>query len=179
MLRFFLTLGLLLVGSSLNAETVYLKPADALRIHFKDSTSVVSERKSLSPAQRDALERELGAKMDREEWTFHVAKTGSKVDGYAVVDHEIGRMEPITFMTFLKANGEVQSVEILVYRETHGSEVRERRFLEQFENTRPAQPLIVGQGVRNISGATLSVRAVTLGVRRALAVWNALYGGSS
>lgn len=166
-------------GRSLFAQTFHIKPAEALKIHFKDSGSVVSEKQSLTPLQRRDVERVLGTRVDREEWNFLIAKTGQKVDGYAIIDQEIGRMEPITFMTFLNPKGVVQSVEILAYRETQGSEVSEKRFLAQFENKGSDQPLKVGQDIRNISGATLSVRAVTLGVRRALAVWNVFYGGSS
>lgn len=179
MLRLYIILGLLAVVAPVEAGTVYLKPAEALKIHFRDSGSVISEKQRLTPLQKREVERALGAQIGREEWNFFIAKTGQKVDGYAMIDHEIGRMEPITFMTFLKADGAVQSVEILVYRENQGSEVRERRFLAQFENKGRDEPLRLGQDIRNISGATLSARAVTLGVRRALAVWNVLYGGSS
>jgi Na+-translocating ferredoxin:NAD+ oxidoreductase RnfG subunit len=177
MLRLGLILGLLAVGTPLAAATVFLKPAEALKLHFKDSESVVPERKSLTPLQRREVERRIGSGVERVEWTFYVAKTGSRTDGYAVMDHEIGRMEPITFMTFLDPGGAVRSIEILVYRETQGSEVRERKFLAQFDGKRLDQTLKVGQDIRNISGATLSARAVTLGVRRALAVWDVLYRG--
>jgi hypothetical protein len=178
MLRLGFIFGLLAAGIPwVEAATVYLKPAEALKIHFRDSESIVSERKSLTPSQRLEVERRLGSKIERGEWTFYVAKTGPKVDGYAVLDHEIGRMEPITFMTFLDTDGTVRSVEVLVYRETQGGEVRERRFLAQFEKKGPGEPLKVGRDIRNISGATLSARAIALGVRRTLAVWNVLYGG--
>lgn len=135
------------------------------------------EKKNLTEAQKKEAEKRLDAKIGKSDWNFYLGKTDGLVDGYAVIDHEIGRMEPITFMTVILPDGKVKSVEILVYRESQGSEVRERRFLDQFPRKGLDQPIRVGQDIRNISGATLSARAVSHGVRRALAVWTSLYGG--
>lgn len=159
------------------AESVYLKPEEALKLAFKGSNEVVLEKKSLTETQKQAAEKSGGSPVGKNDWNFYIGKTGGHIDGYAIIDHEIGKMDPITFMTTISPEGTVRSVEILVYRESQGSEVHEPRFLKQYENKSLASPLKPGQDIQNISGATLSVRAVTVGVRRDLAVWNAVYGG--
>ena len=167
---------MVLISSTAIAETVYLKPEEALKLAFKGSEEVVLEKKSLTPAQKAVAEKLTGSSLEKSDWNFYVGRTSGHIDGYAVIDHEIGKMDPITFMTVISPQGSIRSVEILVYRESQGGEVHEPRFLKQYENKTLASPLRLGQDIQNISGATLSVRAVSVGVRRDLAVWNAIYG---
>ena len=72
-------------------------------------------------------------------------------------------------VTIVSPSGGIRSVEILVYRESQGSEVQDPKFLKQFEGKVLADPIRPGKDIQNISGATLSVRSVSLGSRRALA----------
>jgi Na+-transporting NADH:ubiquinone oxidoreductase subunit NqrC len=67
-------------------------------------------------------------------------------------------------------DGVVRGVEILDYRESHGGEVRDPRWLAQFTGKRGDAPLRLEQDIQNISGATLSCRHVTDGVRRLVAL---------
>ena len=121
-----------LLSLSAGAQTIYLKPAEALKIIFKDSREVVSEKKSLSPEQKSAVEKRLGTKLAKEDWNFYIARSDGKIDGYALIDNEIGKTEPITFITAITPQGEVKAVEILVYREPVGSEVHDKRFVKQY-----------------------------------------------
>jgi hypothetical protein len=54
--------------------------------------------------------------------------------------------------------------------------VKDSRFLGKFSGKTLQQPIRPNVDIPNISGATLSVRAVSLGARRALAIWNIFYG---
>ena len=63
----------------------------------------------------------------------------------------------------------LRDVDILVYREPYGGEVAYDAWRKQFRGKRAADPLQVGRDIRSISGATISVHAVTAGVRRMLA----------
>jgi electron transport complex protein RnfG len=45
-----------------------------------------------------------------------------------VIDDELGLHQPITFATRLSSHGKVERVEIVVYREPRGAEVRDARF---------------------------------------------------
>ena len=64
-------------------------------------------------------------------------------------------------------------MEILTYRESHGHEVRLPSWRGQFVGKGPSAPLRVGEDISNISGATLSCRHVTDGVRRIVNVVDA------
>ena len=61
-------------------------------------------------------------------------------------------------------------------REPYGGEVAYEPWRRQFRGARATDSLRVGKEIRSISGATISVHAVTLGVRRLLAdltAWHA------
>lgn len=173
----FLGLGVLgLFLSTAQAQTVYLKPAEVLKQIFRDSGEVVSDKKTLTSDQKACAEKLLGSKIQKMEWNFQVARTGRRVDGYAVIDNEIGKTEPITFLTAITPEGRVKEVEILVYREPYGSEIHDKKYLKQYHGKRIEDPVRVGSDIANMSGATMSSRSVALGVKRALAVWSCVYG---
>ena len=65
----------------------------------------------------------------------------------------------------------LRGIEILDYRESHGGEIRDAKWRAQFLGKTAADPLQLDRDIRNISGATLSCRHVTDGVKRLLALY--------
>ena len=99
------------------------------------------------------------------------ALAGDRLIGYFFVDHVIGKHLYIDYSVALGADGRVRRVEILTYRESYGFEVANAGWLAQFAGKTSGSALAVGQDIRNISGATLSSRHVTEGVKRILAYY--------
>jgi len=95
--------------------------------------------------------------------------TGDSLLGFAQVGNVIGKDQPITFLVAIDPANRLKDVDILVYREPYGGEVAYEAWRKQFRGKRAADPLQVGRDIRSISGATISVHAVTAGVRRVLA----------
>ncbi len=92
--------------------------------------------------------------------------------GAMVIGNEIGRSYPITFMVVINPDGTVKDVEIMVYREPHGWEVRFESFLSQFFGRDAGDPF---DNIHNITGATLSVRSMTRGVKKAVAEFQVIF----
>jgi hypothetical protein len=90
--------------------------------------------------------------------------------GHVMVDEVIGKHELITYALGVGADGAVRNVEIMDYRESRGGEVRDPRWRAQFKGKRSGSPLRLEEDIQNISGATLSCRHITEGVRRLLAL---------
>lgn len=157
------------------STVIYTTPEETGALFFPGCT-FSKETKTLSAQQKMDLEKQGEIKITKNEWSFTVARSGQKIKGYALVDNEIGKTDPITFMTGISPTGEVLEVEILVYRESYGSEVKNKNFRNQFKNKTVQDPLKLGKDISNITGATLSSRAVTRGVKRALSLWNIFYG---
>jgi thiamine biosynthesis lipoprotein len=80
-------------------------------------------------------------------------------------------------MVHVRPDGEVGRVLVMVYRESRGDGVRRQRFLKQFVGRDVDDPLRLNRDVVNVTGATLSSRAMTAGVRKALVLSSVRYGG--
>ena len=98
------------------------------------------------------------------------AQAGGKLLGLVFVDEVLGKHENITYAVGVSPDGRVTGVEILSYREAYGGEVRLPDWRAQFDGKTLASPFKLDGDIANISGATLSCRSITDGVRRLLAV---------
>lgn len=156
--------------------SVYLKPDDALKLLFQNSKEVIQENKSVTPEVSEKAKKSLGYTLPKNSYSFYLGKTDGKVDGYAIIDDQVGKVLPITFITKITPEGKVAQVEIMVYRESHGGEVKSRRFLNQFREKALNDELRLHGNIVNVTGATLSSQALVVGVKRALALWQIYYG---
>ena len=80
---------------------------------------------------------------------------------------EVGKEELIT-EGFVVADGRIDHVRVLVYRESRGQEVRQSSFLKQFRSAKLAQGNRLDRDIDGIVGATLSVGAMERMARLAL-----------
>ncbi|HEY3279321.1 MAG TPA: FMN-binding protein [Gemmatimonadales bacterium] len=103
-----------------------------------------------------------------EDTVLRVAR-GDSLLGFAAVGNVIGKDQPITFLVAIDPSDRLKDVDVLVYREPYGGEVAYDAWRRQFRGKSAADSLRVGREIRTISGATISVHAVTLGVKRVLA----------
>ncbi|HKX12565.1 MAG TPA: FMN-binding protein [bacterium] len=161
-----------------NQTTVFLTPADAIKLIFKDSQEVIKEDHPIGSEQRRQAQAALGYDLPKSQYTFYIGRTGGQIDGYAIIDEQVGKVQPITFISRINPDGTVAAVEIMVYRESHGGDVASKRFLKQFRDKSLNSELRLHGDIVNISGATLSSHALVVGVKRALALWQIYYGKS-
>lgn len=87
--------------------------------------------------------------------------------------NEIGKKKPITVGITINQS-KVETIKILAFREKRGWEVKHSFFTDQFINTYLKKDLHLNQHIDGISGATLSVRALTKLARLALLFDNAI-----
>ena len=80
---------------------------------------------------------------------------------------EIGKEKPITTGIVIN-NGKIELVKVLVFRESRGWEVRHDFFTDQFKLAKLKDTGQLDRDIDNVSGATLSVRAVSKLARIAL-----------
>lgn len=104
------------------------------------------------------------------------ARQAGQVVGYAVVVEEIGKHRPFTLIVAATPDFKVRDVAVMVYRETRGGEITQRRFLAQYRNKRAQDPIQLDRDIVGISGATLSVQGANRAVHKALAVLQLVYG---
>lgn len=151
---------------------VYLTKKEALKIAFPGADAIDKERKWLTDGQKTAIAKLSLLEIKENRFTFYVGKKDGKPMGYMLIDHIVGKSFPITFMIVLNVDGTVRDVEILVYREPRGWEVRFPSFMSQFFGMNAQSDF---REVNSITGATLSVRAITTGVKKAVSAYKVLF----
>src|SRR5438309_10950482 len=157
-----------LTEKELGSIDVYLTDEEALKILFPKAQKIQAEELRLTPDQKIRIQDRIGWKFPEESFRAFKAETDGKVDGYAVIQETIGKHRPITYIIGITPQGKVFDVEIMVYRESKGSEVRRKRFNAQYEGKTAQDPISINKDIINITGATMSVRSVSAGVKRAL-----------
>lgn len=148
----------------------YLSPADAQKALFPAATSFEQRPVTLTEEQRDRIKELAGTRQREEQPRVWRASGPSGPLGWFLVDDVIGKHEFITYAAGVSEEGKVLGVEILSYRETHGGQVREADWRGHFAGKTLADPFKLEKDIPNISGATLSCRNVTNGVKRLLAI---------
>lgn len=92
----------------------------------------------------------------------------TRAGDYFIVDKVVGKHEYITYAVGITAAGTVKQIEIMEYNESYGYEVRNASWRNQFVGKSAASPLQLNVDIKNISGATLSSKHITDGVKRVL-----------
>ena len=151
--------------------TQYLTVEQAQRVLFPTAQSFAPATLRLSDDARARIAHESGVSSRRDEQPVWRAMRGDVLAGFFIVDEVIGKHELITYAVALDPQGAVRGVEILDYRETRGGEVRDPAWRAQFAGKRAGDPLRLGEDIQNLSGATLSCRHITDGVRRLVALY--------
>ena len=164
-----------LTEEELGSIEVYLTEEQALKLLFPKSQQVRAETLRLTPDQKARIQEKIGWKFPEESFRAFKAESNGKVDGYAVIQETIGKHRPITYIVGVTPDGKVSNIEILVYRESKGSEVRMKRFNSQYEGKTTLDPIRINKDIINITGATMSVRSVSAGVKRALVLVDEFY----
>ena len=153
-----------LAASTSGYATVYLTTEQAQTALFPGA-KLEQVNVKLSAGQRRAIEKTSGVRVRKPDLNVWRASSG----GWFFVDDVLGKHEFITYALALSEQGEVRGLEILEYRETYGGEIRQAKWRSQFVGKTAAAPLKLDNDIKNISGATLSCRHVTDGVKRLLA----------
>lgn len=144
----------LLSSNSMHAiEDVYLEPEAFIAQSFEGEP----EQKVLwlTKATKASIKQVLGRDYRgmRIRYWQHGARTAWILD-------EIGKVKPIT-SGFVVENNQMVSMQVLVYRESHGWEVRYPFFTDQFTGLELGENNRLNKKIDGISGATLSVNALT------------------
>lgn len=150
--------------------TQYLTVEQAQRALFPQADAFAPTPVLLTADLKGQLLADTGVPARGSEQRAWAATRNGALLGHVLVDDVIGKHELIAYALGVGSEGAIRGVEILEYRETRGGEVRDPRWRAQFVGKRRGAPLRLEQDIQNISGATLSCRHVTEGVRRLLAL---------
>ena len=104
---------------------------------------------------------------------FKSDRTWKASDGsWFIVDEVVGKHEMITYAVGISSIGTVQSIEIMEYVESYGYEVAEEVWRKQFIGKSADDAIKLKKDIQNISGATLSCKHLTDGVKRIMVMYD-------
>jgi len=149
----------------------YLTAEQAQKLCFAEATEFVSADVKLTREQIKAIEKESGVRVRLDVQKVWRAQAGGQLLGWVIQDEVLGKHEFIQWALALNADGTVRQIEILDYRETYGYEIRQETWRAQFAGKRNGAKLRLDEDIKNISGATLSCRHITDGVKRLLSFY--------
>jgi len=164
-----------LTEQEMSMAEVFLSEEEAVKLMFPKSDRIKKDLLRVPEDKKATIEDRIGWKFPEDSFEVYIGETGTQVDGYALVQNTIGKHKPMTYMVGVDAHGRVSNVELLVFREARGSEVRTKRFNVQYEGKTVLDPVRINRDIINISGATMSVRSMTAGIKRALVLVDEFY----
>ena len=164
-----------LTDQEMNMATVYLQEEESIKIMFPKSERVRKDVLTLNREKKSHIEERIGWKFPEESFEVYIGESGTQIDGYAVVQNTIGKHKPMTYMVGVDNEGSVSNVELLVFRESRGSDVRKKRFNAQYEGKTVLDPVRINKDITNITGATMSVRSMSAGIKRVLVLIDEFY----
>ena len=155
------------VGAPAAAEVILTERA-ALQRAFGGASL---ERRSLylTPEQVAAVEKQARSRLPSAVVTLFEAGAGESVSGRGFLDTHIVRTMPETVLTVVEPDGRLRMALVLQFGEPPDYLPREG-WLKGLEGKPLDDELWPGRGVRRVTGATLTVQALTEAVRRSLAI---------
>ncbi len=154
---------------------IYFTEEEAAKVMFPESETIRKETLPLTAEQKSVVEQAIGWKFPETSFDVYIGETKGDIDGYAIVQNTIGKHRPITYMVAVDTEGEVINFEVLVYREGRGNEIAKKRFNYQYHGKTAQDPVRINRDIINITGATMSVRSASAGVKRVLVLVNEFY----
>ena len=161
-LFFLFAIGFMPVAS---AAEVFYSQEEALALVFPKADEVEKKSYILSSKQLELAQKLARTKIDSKLFTFFAGKKEGKVIKYAAIDSNIVRTLPEAFMVVLSPEGKVLSTVILAFHEP-SEYLPPESWLEQFVGSSTDDQLVPGRDISGILGSTLSVRAISKGVRK-------------
>jgi hypothetical protein len=157
-----------LVPAALVGADVVMTEKAALARAFPD-LPVERHTLFLTPEQVATVQKAARSKLPSPLVTVFEARRDRVVAGRAILDTHVVRTMPETALTVVDPDGHLRMVLVLQFGEPPDYLPREG-WLKTFPKVALDDELWPGRGVRRVSGATLTVLALTEAVRRSLAI---------
>jgi len=152
------------------ADHVFLVENDAPKAIFPQSTGAEPRELDLGDAELRALEKRLGKRVEVRQYRYLDVTKGDAPVGRIFFLDVVGQSKLIGFGVGVTPDGALVDVQVMIYRETQGDQIREARFRRQFAGKKLEDPIALGKDIDAVSGATISSRSAAYAGRKALAL---------
>ena len=163
----------------LSAE-VRMTVEEALKTVLPQARKIEKKTVILTAEQKARLERQANVTIHPEynkEFIGYIGKSDSEgpVVGYAFEDTVPGKWGPIHYLLAVDPAGKITNVVVLDFNERRGRPIAKKNFVNQYIGKTIRDKIKLRQDINGITGATISSRAITDGVRKLLYVFEEFY----
>lgn len=145
---------------------------------FSDADSIQIQDHNLGFKTLFSIQQESGIEVNPtfdSRYRFFIAMKGETILGYAAEHTVSGKWGPIHYLLSLNPDGSIADVSVLDYQERRGRPISKSRFTKQFNGKKITDPLKLQTDIRGVTGASISSKGITDGIRKTLYVFNTLY----
>ena len=176
-MRKFIVLLLTALGLfSFSQERDFNTPERALKALFPGA-EVEVRNIVITKDQRDRIEKIAKVPLETRLISVYLVKKEGKVIAYGYVDVHRVRTHNESVLFVINPKGEIELVEVLSFNEPL-EYMADENWLNLFKGkSLDRNALRLRRDIPNMTGATLTARAITKAARRALAVWKVLFEG--
>lgn len=153
-------------SSGISSAKQFLTPAEAKQLLIGNAKAT---KMDITLTSEQARQIKKLSKVKVHHKNINAYKTSD--EEWLIFDQVIGKHENIDMAFALTKDGKVKGLEVLVYRETYGHEIRNLNWRSQFFGKDHRQHLTLDEEIKNISGATLSCSHVTDAINRITITW--------
>lgn len=160
--------------TSLSSAEELIRVEEALRQIYREATRFDPQAFTLTADQIRAVEQKADITFGRDHSAnikMYVARGNEQVLGFAFEDVIAGKWGPIHYLAGLDPLGSVLEVVVLDYQEIRGRPIAKKRFLRQYKSKSIRDPVRLRSDIDGITGATISSRSMTDGVRKLLYIF--------
>lgn len=156
-----------------------IKVEEALKNIFPDGAEFKREALCLSASEVAHIEQKADVIFKDTHTSqvirFTVQKDG-QVIGYAFEDIVEGKWGPIHYVVGVTPGGAIAGLAVLDYEEVRGRPIAKKRFLKQYFGKTLNDPVRLRKDIDGVTGATISSRSFTDGVRKILHIFKEIPG---
>lgn len=165
-----------------------LEKDEALKQVFFKGVEIEVETKELEGETLERIKERLGGGLvyfqegsesrrvkGKHKIEFYFGKQNGQRKGVAIIDVEPGKWGPVEFIIAMDIKGTVKAARVMSYQEIRGRPIARLSFMNQYRGKRSSSPLTVGKDIIGISGATISSRAATFAVKKAIVIYEEVY----
>jgi hypothetical protein len=148
---------------------VFMTQQQAIERAFPPPQAVERKTLYLSGEQARRAAEVAGVPVESRVIVYYAGARDGRATGYAYFDTHVVRTLPETVLILVAPGGRLSRIDILSFEEPEDY-LPPGRWLQQFPGRDLDDDLALRRGIRSLTGASLSARAVTQAARRVLAL---------
>jgi len=166
----YLLLLLICLTQSLFGGAIRDKTETTIQNLYEDKVTLQFEKISIEKSVQKKIEKKIKKRFFKDfVYVWTIIKDDS-LSGFAVLDNVFGKAMPITYLVIFDKSGSIKNVSVVKYREAYGGQISNTLWLNQFTG-KALEMEITQDNIDGISGATISVNAITKGVKKLLLLY--------